>query len=639
MSISGFPAGGGGGDVQIQIRQGSSRIAGDLTKFLGSHTLTVGGEYAWEPYNSGQGGPFSGSYGFDAGFTAQNPLSGVAGAGLASFLLGFPSGGSANTVIPIAASLKYPALFAKDEWHASKHLMLHAGIRWESNLPYTERHNLMTYFDPDAVNPILGSAGLSQYHGSVELVSSATRSQRSAINPNWKQFSPRVGLSISLSPKTVANLGYGLLWLPTGLSQQNSPDNSPINSFNTPYIASLDNGLTPANSISNPFPNGLVQPPGRSPAFQGNTLGNYAIQAFPTNPFAYTQQWNVGIQQQIGKESIIHVAYGAAKGTHLPFYMALTDQLPDADLSLGNDLNTLVPNPFAGIISPAFYLGAPQIPAGQLLVKFPQYGGVYSAGAGIGASTYNSLQVTGRRRFGQGASINLAYTWAKLLSNTDTLTAWLEPSEGSAYGGMQDSNNPGAEKSLSSNDVKQRLVLSYLYDIPIGRGKALLSAVPGAVDKIIGGWSLEGISTLQSGFPLSFVTSVNLTNSFGGGSRPNYTPGCRKATKGSAVSRLNKWFNTECFTQPAAFTFGNEPRNDAELRSPGIANWDMSAAKSVGFGENERFKVQFRTEIFNAFNRVQFGYPGTTTGVQGFGVITSQANLPRLVQFGLRFSY
>jgi hypothetical protein len=238
-----------------------------------------------------------------------------------------------------------------------------------------------------------------------------------------------------------------------------------------------------------------------------------------------------------------------------------------------------------------------------------------------------------QKRFAHGASINGAYTWAKLLSNTDTLTTWLE----SSVPGIQDPRNLKAEKSLSADNAAQRLVISYVYDLPFGRNQAFLANTPKVVNAVIGGWGLGGLTTLMTGFPLGFGTNQNLTNSFGGGSRPNYVPGCAKEIKGSATTRLGEWFNTSCFTQPAAFTFGDEPRLDPTLRGPGVADWDASAYKT--FPIHESVNVQFRAEAFNLFNRVQFGYPGLTQGTSNFGVVTTQLNLPRVLQFSLRANF
>jgi hypothetical protein len=163
-----------------------------------------------------------------------------------------------------------------------------------------------------------------------------------------------------------------------------------------------------------------------------------------------------------------------------------------------------------------------------------------------------------------------------------------------------------------------------------------LSTVHGAAGKLLSGWGIGGITTFQSGLPLALTTASNLTNSLGGGSRPNVISS-NLAIGGPAQSRLGQWFNTAAFAQPAAFTFGNEPRTDPVLRAAGINNFDFTVVKNTRI--NERFRLEFRTEFFNLFNRVQFADPGTSLGSPQFGVVTSVMNLPRLVQLGLRLSF
>ncbi len=173
----------------------------------------------------------------------------------------------------------------------------------------------------------------------------------------------------------------------------------------------------------------------------------------------------------------------------------------------------------------------------------------------------------------------------------------------------------------------------------MGKGRKYLANANALTQATLGGWGVQGVTTLQTGFPLHFSTASNNTNSFGGGSRPNVTAGCNEATSGSATSRLADWFSTSCFSQPAPFTFGSEPRVDPVLRAPGIAQWDFAAIKNFPLTPENRAFIQFRAEFFNIFNRVQFGYPGQTYGNSNFGVITSQQNLPRLIQFALRLNF
>ena len=194
------------------------------------------------------------------------------------------------------------------------------------------------------------------------------------------------------------------------------------------------------------------------------------------------------------------------------------------------------------------------------------------------------------------------------------------------------------EKSLASFDVPDRLVISYVLDVPVGKGRKFMSNANGFENAALGGWGLEGVTTLQEGFPLHITTNSNNSNSLNSGSqRPNTVPGCSTSISGSITSNLNEYFNTSCFTQPAAFTFGDESRNDPSLRAPGVANWDFSAFKS--FAITEKANIQFRAEFFNIFNRVQFNYPGQTFGSSSFGQISGQLNNPRLIQFAMKLGF
>jgi hypothetical protein len=364
-------------------------------------------------------------------------------------------------------------------------------------------------------------------------------------------------------------------------------------------------------------------------------VGNGVTAVFPNDPIpGYVQQWNFGVQQQLGKTTAIDVAYSGSKGTHIVFGGISADQLPDADLAQGTALGNLVDNPYLSAIPKGNSLYLSQLSQGQLELPYPEFAGVGDGGAHLGASTYNALEVKLQKRFTQGASINVAYTFSKLLSNTDTLASWLE-----SISGIQDNNNLRGEKSVSSTTAPQRLVVAYVYDIPVGRGRSFLPNISRAADYVVGGWGLQGLTTLMSGFPLGLADASNTSNSYGGGQRPNVVAGCNKKLGGSAVKKLNDWFNTACFTEALPYTFGNESRNDSSLTGPGMANWDMSIVKKFPITADGKLNLQFRSEFFNIFNRVQFGGPNTSIGSNSAGVVNSQNNLPRIVQFALRLNF
>jgi hypothetical protein len=354
----------------------------------------------------------------------------------------------------------------------------------------------------------------------------------------------------------------------------------------------------------------------------------------------------------------VSAAYVGSKGTHLELYDSQIDQIGDNFLNsaaaqcasqvtatgkrcdaTGVTLLQSVPNPFFDATTgTAYALSGPTTTAGQLDRPYPQYTGLKLAGQGNYDSTYHSLQLTLERRFASAGSLLVAYTNAKLISDADTLTNWLEASSGS----IQDFNNLKGERSLSSQDVPQRLVISYVLDLPFGRGKRYFSSSTGVMDKLVGGWGIDGVTIFQSGFPLVFSNgAANYTTLFGAGSRPNVVSGCNKSAPSGGSAKLSEWFDTACFTSPADFTFGNESRTDPSLRASGVNNWDFSLFKRTRFGPDEKIGLEFRTEFFNLFNRTQFAPPNTSVGSSTFGVVSSTAagTNPRLVQFGLKLIF
>ena len=189
-------------------------------------------------------------------------------------------------------------------------------------------------------------------------------------------------------------------------------------------------------------------------------------------------------------------------------------------------------------------------------------------------------------------------------------------------------------------------MLSYVYDLPIGHGKKYFADATGVMSKVVSGWGVDGVTTFQKGFPLpvSYGASTPLSSAnLGiGVLRPNYVPGCDKTVPHTSLSGGIAWFNPSCFTPPPDWGFGNEGRVDPTLRGQGINNWDIAIFKTTNFGPEDKLGLQFRTEFFNTFNRVQFGPPNTaccTANNASFGIVNSQLNTPRLIQFALKFLF
>ncbi len=615
----------------IMARNDVYSIMPSMTKILGKHTLKFGGEWRRLTHNYYQQNNPSGSFNFDALMTSANPLAAAGtGNGFASFLLGMGSGGGVTHNNFVAGQMMYGALYIGDQWQVGSRLTLNYGLRMDRMGPWSERYDRLVVLLPNAENELNGSGGLN-FTGRFGLVNSPDSPSRNN-NELRNVFSPRFGLAYRLNNKTVLRSGYGIFYLPNDVAFNTAPNIDISNAYTTPYVGTTDGSITPADRLSNPFPNGMIQAPGRSANIQQLFYGQGVSAPLYNDPRAYVQQWNFDIQRELPGGAALDVAYAGSKGTHLPGPNQQFDQLPDEFLSQGSRLLEQVPNPFFGKVRVGT-LAQPNVSRGQLMRPFPQYNG-YSLVAPMNRSSiYHSLQVKLEKRFAKGASILGSYTWAKLISDTDTLTAWLEPGGGLA---VQNNNNLRAERSVALYDVPHRAVISYIYDLPFGKGRTFGNDMSGFANLLAGGWGINGVTTFQSGNPLNLTMAVNTTNSFGGGQRPNST-GVDANLEGAAQDRLNRWFDTSAFTATPSFTFGNVARSLTRVRSHGIANYDFTVFKNTSI--TERFSVQFRTEIFNAFNRVQFSYPGAAMGNPQFGVVSGQYNNPRLIQFALRLLF
>jgi len=637
------------------------------------------------------------------------------GEDFADFLLGYGNGQGAafgnqtsgSLVIsgPISGKQTYRALYFGDTWHVTSKLTLNIGARYELQGPWSERYDKMTYFNPSATNASVtgcgGTAG-SACPGDLFLVKTGVNTSRNNLPLSKKEFLPRFGFSYGLNQKTVIRGGFGIFFIPNYVSFGTNPYVDPVSSATSNFFSSNNGGLAPAatlnqntctleanNSLScagaGPFnqgtydasgdplsgANNITAVPGRNP--QPNVSqyilnqSNFSATGYTVQKYGYVEQYNFDIQRELPAGFFADVAYAGSHGVHLEQFNTNINQIPDSFLAQAASQYapcTAPCNPNAGVtidqvatsypFSQALpgSLGPGNIRNGQLDRPYPQYAGLNLNGYGCCGSNYNALQATVKRRFSGGGTVLVSYTNAKLMSNTDTLTSWLEGGTTGGVGGIQDWNNLKGERSLSSQDVSQRLVVSYVLDLPFGHGKKFLSGANGFAGAAASGWGLDGVSTFQRGFPvkLSWGGGNALTAAgFGIGSlRPDYVSGCNKSVSGSSVSRVTEWFNTACFTQPGGndaatggpnneWVFGNEPRVDASIRQQGVVNFDFAVFKKTTIYEN--LNVEFRAEFFNLFNHPQFGPPNGAFTSSTFGQVTNTVNLPRLIQFGLKFNF
>ena len=625
-------------------------IYGSVTKILGRHTIKTGGNWRqllWESYGNSQGmglaaTPF---------YTASSPTDTSSGNALASFLLGIPSSTSIQSNGTWHAFLHNYGLFVSDTFQATPKLTITAGLHWEQPGSYSEENNLDTVLQPTSpvtigplssiTNPLTGD--LVPITGRLALVDSPQYGSRREEALHWELFSPRLGFAYRINPNTVARSGYGISYFPSEMTAD-SPSNSPINSAVT-GITNPGPGNPVIATVDNPLPGGIHLPTGRTQAGLDSALGQGIVGRVPEQAYGYSQQWNLALERALDRNSTAAVAYAGSKGTHLILSLTYTgtglnlNQLPDMYDPLGQALLKQVANPFYGVLPAGTLMGAPTVEQGYLLLPHPQYpGGLSQAVPRDGDSTYNALQATYIRHFRHGGTLQGAYTWSKLLSNTESTSAFQDGQGG--IGVVQDNNNLKAERSVSEEDIASNLVINYGLDLPFGPEERYLSALHGAAKAVVGGWRMNGIAILRSGIPIALVAAGNVLTQFGAGAiRPNYKPGCRKQASGSphSAARANQWFNTACFAQPDEFSFGNEPRVDPLLKSEGEDNFDVSITKSVDI--TEIAKIKFSTEVFDLFNHAQFAEPNANLPSPGFGQVGHQTNLPRTIQFALRLTF
>jgi hypothetical protein len=595
----------------------------DFTKVLSRHHLSFGFMGVLNQIYGGHFGntvlPFPTS--FTGGPDPQNQTAGT-GFGFASFLLGTGNGGFTNFNAFPATEKKQLGWYVQDDWHVLSKLTLNLGLRYEIQTAPTERHDKQEFFNFTAANPISSQVGFN-VPGAVVFNSG---SNRGLYNTQYTNFAPRIGLAYQVLPKLVFRSGYGVFFVPDYYG------NGPSQGYSqaTPWVGTLDNQLTPHNTLSNAFAAGQVLPQGAAQA--GLTDVGFGLNPVvnPNRHSPYVQQWMAGIEYAFTNNDLVDISYVGNHGVHVLAQYLEFNQLPTKDLALGNALYDQVPNPFFGhITASGCGLDQPTVVRGQLLRPFPEYCSVTEAGPAVGSSNYKALQATYTHRWHSGLNVNVSYTFSKFLDNVQGSSGWAFPGSGSQ---VRDSHNLAAEMSLDSSDIRHSLVVNYIYELPFGRGKMFGKDWNTPVNAILGGWQLTGIVTAKGGFPLSISPAQNNTNSFGGNQRPNLI-----GDPVPANQTIANWINPAAFAQPAAFTFGNSPRNLPDLRSPRYFDWDTGIQKEYYFTEQKR--LQFRFEMFNTLNHPNFFAPDTNLGDVSnglFGTI-NQAYPARDVQAALKF--
>lgn len=645
------------------IRWGTQNLLGSVSKVVGRHNMKFGADYRLLKQNAITFAVPTGTYSFDETLTRQNPFTpNGTGSDLASLLLGYPGGGSWEEDSLFRVHVKYYAGYFQDDVRVSPKLTLNLGLRYEYQGGVQELDNHITVgFDRNALNPIAGNVagiatpglapgvtgiiprGVLQFAG-------VDGNPTSQGKPTKTAFGPRIGAAWSVDNKTVVRGGFGVFWIPLGIGEGGADLGAWGYTATTTYISSNDGGVTPANSLKNPYPNGVNFPVGNT--LRGLTnLGQGLSFVNPNKRGGYMEQYSFEVQREVGNGIVASVSYIGSIGRHLQRTGSGAgggyniNELSPTYYSLGQSLFDSVSNPFyqhggVGII------GSPNVTRAQLLLPFPEFGGVYLTGDSGARSRYDSITFKAQQRFKQGLTFLASYTWSK--NRTD---AFLDTSSIDGGGGYQTQYDLSREYGLAFSHTPDRFTAEATYELPFGRGKPWMNRNR-LMDYTLGGWEVNVVAVVETGFPLA-VTQLNQLNSIlstpstaGGGvtggftapspvQRPNAT-GISPATSGSVEQRLLNYLNPLAFSQSPRFTFGNISRT-LNVLGPGKDNWDISIFKTVTI--KEKWKAQFRAEALNSLNHPYFANPNTTWLSPTFGQITSQLNFPRFFQIGTRFFF
>ena len=578
FNITGYQALGIGANNPVHRDSQNRQLAGDAVWTHGTHTFKFGTSILRSQNNifnirNEVIGPFQ----FNGRYT---------GDGMADFLLGMASQVTWSTRLQVNLRSWNIGAFAQDDWKISPNLTLNLGLRYEAVLPFEDRHNRMGDFDDwtDPAHPVLiraGSLGSGRYN-------------RAMVATDFNNFMPRVGFAYKLGAKTVLRGGYGVFYAylePYGDAEWlvgNPPDAFGVTLTSSPTLPALILTQGP--------------PPGAFTIAKATGVTLSSIERQANSP--YGQQWNFNIQRELARDWMLEVGYAGSKGTHI-------ENLWDENYSPPGPGSLDAKRPYQSAVIPG---------TTQVISPGAIYGYHFN-----GNSIYHALVSRIEKRFSNGFTLLLSYTFSKTISDICG-----DAAAGTGTNcGYQDPRNLRAERSVDNIDIPHRFVASGVYDLPFGRGRHFGSNVAGVVDAAFGGWSLGSIITRADGRPYSVVNSGNPANTgtFTVVSRPNLI-----GDPYSGFTRsLTQDFNTAVFVPTPPFTLGSAGRN--VLRQRGFFNWDFDAHKE--FRLQERVRLQFRFEAFAFTNTPRFGEAGATRGTANFGKITS-AGIPRNLQFGLK---
>ena len=516
------------------------------------------------------------------------------GRAVGDLLLGLPSQLALTSYTVMDQGQDMQFYFVQDDYRVTSTFTANLGVRYEYATPPREKNDQFSNFDPQTGTMVFAKDG-GVY-------------DRALIRPDRNNFAPRLGFAYTPWTRTVVRGGYGVFFTHTVRQGREG-----LLGFNPPYL--VDNLLQTSASgaaavasaapfrLVNGYPSGLLDPTALSATVLRRAQD-------PNQRTPYIQQYNLGVQFEVMPDLVLDVAYVGNKGTKLNGFRNLNQR---AVITNADGSQSAGPRPY------------------------PAFGDIQWMENRV-SSNYNSLQLRLEKRFSKGLSGMVSYTLGEALTDAPDHISTSGGGAGIDTGVFREPQNGydlRAERGPAEFDVRHRFVASYIWELPFGRGRRFGSEWNGPLNFALGGWQLTGIHVLQSGLALTATLGGSTVLNLGGErrARPNLVG---NPVLPSSERTINRWFNTDAFAafSPSPQAFGNA--GVGIMRGPGVANFDFTLAKN--FTVNERRYFQFRTELFNAFNRANFGPPNIARESSGFGRILSAGNA-RIIQFGLKFYF
>lgn len=500
-----------------------------------------------------------GSIAFDGQFTSQ--AAGIlSGSPVADLLLGQTSSATLGTRQVAHVRNRYFGVFVNDSWKLTRRLTINLGLRYDLQTPWRERDNLINNFEYDPSSPTFGTL--------VNATCCSIR-RRSGANLDTNNLAPRVGLAYRLTPRTVVQAAFGVLYGALGYA----PD--AVAPINPPYLVNVTVSSPTTVAVSS-IVLAIGSPPGLLSPTNAPNPTLYSIS--PNYPMPLVNQWNFSIQHQLTAKTSATVSYVGSSAY---------------DLQNENDINNPIPGP--GALNPRR--------------SFPNFAGIYYESP-YEHATFEDLQRSLEKRYSRGVVATAAYTYSHSIDGIINF-------EDEVGGGVpQNPLDTSGEKASSGYDVRHRFVTSVVYDLPIGRKGSFLGGSE-VTRAILGGWQAGGIFVGQTGYPLTPSVSPKPSNT----ETPAYPNRICDGNLSGCQRTVSRLFDAPCFAPASPFTYGNSGRS--VIRAPGLVNLDSMVNRTFHFTESRY--VAFRTEFFNLPNSVHFARPNLTVGNANFGSITSTA--------------